>query len=141
VKARKQEISEELQRRDRQRAMSIDEFCLCYGVGRTTAYDEIKSKRLRARKCGKRKIELKLTPENLLPGGEVSLADAVAEGDAERIAELTGTRDRMRGLLPDQLVTVNFVSKPKLPDGIGTLNIVPPGSADCQSGNADGATQ
>jgi excisionase family DNA binding protein len=38
------------------RAMSIAEFCQRYGTGRTTAYQEIKAGRLRARKCGKRTI-------------------------------------------------------------------------------------
>jgi excisionase family DNA binding protein len=42
--------------RDRQRAMSIDQFRTRYGVGRTTVYEEIKLGRLRARKCGKRTI-------------------------------------------------------------------------------------
>lgn len=41
---------------NRQRAMSIDQFRVRYGVGRTTAYEEIKLGRLRARKCGKRTI-------------------------------------------------------------------------------------
>jgi hypothetical protein len=50
-------ISErEQQRRSRQRAMSIEGFCANYGVGRTTAYEEIKAERLRARKCGKRTV-------------------------------------------------------------------------------------
>ena len=50
-------ISEaERQRRARQRAMSIAEFCTRYGLGRTTVYEEIKSGRLRARKCGKRTL-------------------------------------------------------------------------------------
>ena len=44
------------QRRAQQRAMSIAEFCETYGPGRTTAYEEIKSGRLRARKVGKRTI-------------------------------------------------------------------------------------
>jgi hypothetical protein len=44
------------QRRARQRAMSLTEFCGGYNVGRTTAYQEIKAGRLRARKCGKRTI-------------------------------------------------------------------------------------
>ncbi len=51
------EISQrEQQRRDRQRATSIDQFCTRYGIGRTTIYKEIKAGRLRARKCGKRTI-------------------------------------------------------------------------------------
>jgi excisionase family DNA binding protein len=51
------EISKvERQRRARKRAMSIAEFCESYGVGRTTAYAEIKKERLRARKAGKRTI-------------------------------------------------------------------------------------
>jgi hypothetical protein len=50
-------ISErELRRRVRQRAMSIAEFCERYGPGRTKAYEEINSGRLRARKAGKRTI-------------------------------------------------------------------------------------
>ena len=36
--------------------MSIAEYCERYGLGRTRAYEEIKSGRLRARKCGKRTI-------------------------------------------------------------------------------------
>jgi Helix-turn-helix domain len=39
-----------------QRATSIAEFCQRYGPGRTTAYQEIKSGRLRGRKIGKRTI-------------------------------------------------------------------------------------
>ncbi len=46
----------ERQRRARQRAMSIATFCERYDIGRTKAYEEIKLKRLRARKCGKRTI-------------------------------------------------------------------------------------
>jgi excisionase family DNA binding protein len=46
----------EQQRRARQRAMSIAEFCERYGVGRTKAYEELKSGRLRGRKIGKRTI-------------------------------------------------------------------------------------
>jgi hypothetical protein len=53
----KPKISEaELERRRRQRAMSIAAFCERYNTGRTKAYEEIKAGRLRARKCGKRTI-------------------------------------------------------------------------------------
>ena len=38
------------------RARSIDQFCQCFAVGRTTAYEQIKMGRLRARKVGKRTI-------------------------------------------------------------------------------------
>jgi hypothetical protein len=40
----------------RQMAMSISQFCQRYGVGRTKVYEEIRGKRLRARKAGKRTI-------------------------------------------------------------------------------------
>lgn len=46
----------EQQRRSRQRALSIVEFCERYGPCRTKTYEEIKSGRLRARKIGKRTI-------------------------------------------------------------------------------------
>jgi hypothetical protein len=46
----------EQQRRARQRAMSIAEFCERYGPGRTKTYEELKSGRLRGRKIGKRTI-------------------------------------------------------------------------------------
>jgi excisionase family DNA binding protein len=49
-------IEAERQRRALQRAMSIDQFCQRYEIGRTTAYAEIRHGRLRARKCGKRTI-------------------------------------------------------------------------------------
>lgn len=39
-----------------QRAMSIGAFCHRYGIGRTTVYAEIKQKRLRALKVGKRTV-------------------------------------------------------------------------------------
>lgn len=38
------------------RALSIEEFSTCYGVGRSTTYEEIKAGRLRARKVGKRTV-------------------------------------------------------------------------------------
>jgi hypothetical protein len=38
------------------RARSIDQFCQCFAVGRTTAYEQIKLGLLRARKVGKRTI-------------------------------------------------------------------------------------
>jgi hypothetical protein len=50
-------ISEsEAQRRVRQRAMSIARFSEDYAIGRTKAYEELKSGRLRGRKIGKRTI-------------------------------------------------------------------------------------
>jgi excisionase family DNA binding protein len=49
-------ISEAERQRHALRAMTIDEFCERYRIGRTTAYTEIKEGRLRARKCGKRTI-------------------------------------------------------------------------------------
>jgi excisionase family DNA binding protein len=38
------------------RALSIDQFCHRYGIGRTTAYAEIAAGRLRCRKVGKRSL-------------------------------------------------------------------------------------
>jgi len=53
----KKKLSEaERSRRERQRAMSIDQFCERYNIGRTKAYEEISEKRLKARKCGARTI-------------------------------------------------------------------------------------
>ena len=50
-------ISEvEERRRARQRAMSIARFSEEYAIGRTKAYEELKSGRLRGRKIGKRTI-------------------------------------------------------------------------------------
>ena len=39
-----------------QRAMSVGQFCQHYGIGRTTAYEEIKRGRLRGLKVGKRTL-------------------------------------------------------------------------------------
>jgi hypothetical protein len=33
-------------------AFTVDQFCQCYGIGRTVAYEEINSGRLEARKRG-----------------------------------------------------------------------------------------
>jgi predicted DNA-binding transcriptional regulator AlpA len=53
----KKQISDAEQHcRARQRAMNIPEFCERYGPGRTKAYEELKSGRLRARKIGKRTV-------------------------------------------------------------------------------------
>jgi hypothetical protein len=46
----------EQQRRARQRAMSLSQFCERYGPGRTKAYEELRSGRLRGRKIGKRTV-------------------------------------------------------------------------------------
>jgi len=46
----------ERQRRALHRAMSLPQFCERYGPGRTTAYLEIQSGRLRARKIGRRTV-------------------------------------------------------------------------------------
>ncbi len=50
-------ISEaERQRRAQQRAMSVARFSEDYAIGRTKAYEELRSGRLRGRKVGKRTI-------------------------------------------------------------------------------------
>jgi hypothetical protein len=46
----------EQERRARQRAMSLAGFCERYGIGRTKAYEELNSGRLRGRKSGRRTI-------------------------------------------------------------------------------------
>jgi hypothetical protein len=48
------------------RAMSIDEFCAAYGPGRTTAYLELRSGRLRGRKIGRRTLITQEDAENWL---------------------------------------------------------------------------
>ena len=53
----------EQQRRARQRAMSIAEFCERYGVGRTKTYEELKCGRLRGRKIGRAPLSLKMMPK------------------------------------------------------------------------------
>lgn len=37
-------------------AFSIDEFCSAFGIGRNLVYDQIKEKRLKIRKVGRRTI-------------------------------------------------------------------------------------
>jgi excisionase family DNA binding protein len=49
-------LGAEQQFRALRRAMSIADFCTRYGVGRTTTYEEIKTGRLSARKCGSRTV-------------------------------------------------------------------------------------
>lgn len=56
MEANRKTTDTERQHRTRQRAMNIDEFCHSYGLGRTSAYEELKSGRLRGRKMGKRTI-------------------------------------------------------------------------------------
>jgi helix-turn-helix protein len=56
MKVNKEIADTERRHHPRPRAMSIEEFCDLYGPGRTKAYAEIKSGRLRARKIGKRTI-------------------------------------------------------------------------------------
>lgn len=48
------------------RALSIAEFCKRYGVGRSSAYEEIKSGRLEARKVGARTLITFEAAENWL---------------------------------------------------------------------------
>jgi hypothetical protein len=43
----------ERQRRAWQRAMSVQDFCERYDIGRTKAYEEINAGRLKARKAGR----------------------------------------------------------------------------------------
>lgn len=56
MKYRRKLSTSEQQRLAHQRAMSLREFCASYGPGRTKAYEEIKSGRLRGRKIGKRTV-------------------------------------------------------------------------------------
>ena len=52
----KDDLDHDAARGASQRGLSIEQFCERYGVGRTKAYAEIKSGRLRARKVGRRTI-------------------------------------------------------------------------------------
>ena len=49
-----------------ERAISIEEFCRRYSLGRTKVYEEIKLGRLRARKIGRRTIVTQDDAENWL---------------------------------------------------------------------------
>jgi excisionase family DNA binding protein len=54
--------------------MGIAEFCQRYAIGRTTAYEQIKKRQLRARKAGKRTLITEDDAEdwlNRLPAIEV----------------------------------------------------------------------
>ena len=56
MKANRSISEAERQRRARQGAMSIARFSEDYAIGRTKAYEELRSGRLRGRKIGKRTI-------------------------------------------------------------------------------------
>jgi hypothetical protein len=56
MKASRKISNREQQRRARQRAMSITRFSEDYAIGRTKAYEELRSGRLRGRKIGTRTI-------------------------------------------------------------------------------------
>lgn len=47
-------------------ALTIPEFCTCYGVGRSFTYDEINAGRLKVRKAGKKTLVLKADADNWL---------------------------------------------------------------------------
>lgn len=48
------------------RALTIEEYCSHYGSGRTTAYEDIKAGRLKAKKRGRRTVILKESADALL---------------------------------------------------------------------------
>ena len=56
MRANRKTSESERHRLASQRAMSVREFCNRYGVGRTTAYEQLKQHHLRGRKVGKRTI-------------------------------------------------------------------------------------
>lgn len=41
---------------DTKAALSVAEFCTIFGIGRTALYEELKTGRLKARKCGRRTL-------------------------------------------------------------------------------------
>ena len=47
-------------------AYTINDFCRCYGIGRTKTYTEISAGRLLARKLGKRTLILKTDADRWL---------------------------------------------------------------------------
>jgi excisionase family DNA binding protein len=48
--------TQKYQTQQAQRALSVEEFCRRYSIGRTKAYQELGAGRLRARKVGKRTL-------------------------------------------------------------------------------------
>ncbi len=60
-------------------AFTVKEFCKSYAIGRTTAYEEIKSGRLQSRKVGRRTLILRIDADNWL-------ADLPAGGPQEQAA-------------------------------------------------------
>lgn len=59
-------------------AYSVSEFCLLYGVGRSTVYEELNSGRLRAVKVGRRTLILFAAAE----AWAKSLSPALRQGGA-----------------------------------------------------------
>lgn len=67
-------------------AFSVSEFCRCYAIGRTSAYAEIASGRLRTRKVGRRTLILREDAENwaaALPSGSL---DALAPSSVRTVS-------------------------------------------------------
>jgi len=70
-------LQTERERRERQRALSINEFSRAYGIGRSKIYEELTSGRLRGRKVGKRTIITEVDAEDWL-----QCLPTVSEGSA-----------------------------------------------------------
>ena len=56
MKISERERERRTQSSEARRAFDITSFCHRYGLGRTRTYDEIKSGRLRVRKCGRKTL-------------------------------------------------------------------------------------